>query len=196
MAKIINKVIEENQLEPIGVYLTGSRCLGLARDDSDWDVCILTEDTTETFVLHTDIFPKIDIFVRSKEQILNLWFAYCDRCPIRSLTYLYTFICYDELKMLIDDLPSLCGRVLRSTLHDVRFEKNYQYKVIAYQYLIYYYMRNGCNMDFDNTTWELIQRAHDKKLTYDEFISRKGEIEDYLSELDIEGGRFNENKEL
>lgn len=180
LVEIVRKACIQSKIDPIYIWVCGSRLFNLDKDKSDWDFLVISKEQGCRVQLYEPC--KIDIFVHTLEDIKWHIENYDKTSFLRCLFLLMNILVHDELKNLID-YKTYCIEFLRECLVNKKLQiDDCVYKAIYYKYLLYYYVKHNFSFDFTDDETKTIQMAHDRLLSADDNLALNQQIINILQE--------------
>lgn len=180
LVEVVRKTCIQSRIEPIYIWMCGSRLFDLNTDKSDWDFWVISKEQDCRIQLYEPC--KIDIFVHTLEDMRWHIENYDKTNFLRCLFLLMNILVHDELKNLVD-YKKYCIEFLKECLVNKKLQiDDCVYKAIYYKYLLYYYVKHNFSFKFTGDEIKNIQKAHNRLLFNDDNLSLNQQIIDLLQE--------------
>lgn len=180
LVEVVRKACIQSRVEPIYIWICGSRLFNLNTGKSDWDFLIISKERGCRVQLYEPC--KIDIFVHTLEDIKWHIENYNKTSFLRCLFLLMNILVHDELKNLVD-YKKYCIEFLKECLVNKKLQiDGCVYKAIYYKYLLYYHVKHNFSFEFTDHEIKNIQMAHDRLLSADDDLSLNQQIINLLQE--------------
>lgn len=180
LVEVVRNACNESKVDPIYIWVCGSRLFDLNTDKSDWDFLVISKEQGCRVQLYKPC--KIDIFVHTLEDMKWHIENYDKTNFLRCLFLLMNILVHDELKNLVD-YKKYCIEFLKECLVNKKLQiDDCVYKAIYYKYLLYYYVKHNFSFKFTGDEIKNIQKAHNRLLFNDDNLSLNQQIIDLLQE--------------